>query len=234
VTAFLVILDAALTLAAGAALSGLVRTHLTLMERAAIGITSGLLISSGATYGLSLVAGLDTAIVMLGPALTLAGALAVSLLTVNPRATWHASWMEAKDRWARHIPWFSILAFAGGGAAVIAIFAHTVYSDAGGLEAGYPTVWADWSQHLTTAASFPAPSLATAGHLGLRHVARPSGPRRPPSRRFPRVNRNSRGDRIIGHRRQHLHAPPHRLPPPAACDLTIARRSFFMPAIAAL
>ena len=35
-----------------------------------------------------------------------------------------------------------------------AIFAHTVYSDSGGLEAGYPTVWADWSQHLTTAASF--------------------------------------------------------------------------------
>jgi len=37
---------------------------------------------------------------------------------------------------------------------VVAIFAHTVYTDAGGLEAGYPTVWADWSQHLTTAASF--------------------------------------------------------------------------------
>ena len=37
---------------------------------------------------------------------------------------------------------------------VVAIFAHTVYADAGGLEAGYPTVWADWSQHLTTASSF--------------------------------------------------------------------------------
>ena len=89
-----------------------------------------------------------------GPLLTLAGALAISLLTVNPRATWHASWVELRDRWAARIPWFSIAAFVGGGVAVVAIFAHTVYSDAGGLEAGYPTVWADWSQHLTTAASF--------------------------------------------------------------------------------
>ena len=54
----------------------------------------------------------------------------------------------------QRIPWLPIVAFAGGGAAVAAIFAHTVFSDSGGLEAGYPTVWADWSQHLTTAASF--------------------------------------------------------------------------------
>jgi hypothetical protein len=154
VTAFLVILDAALTLAAGAALSGLVRTHLTLAERATIGATSGLLAGTGATYGLSLLAGLNTATVLIGPALTLAVALAVSLLTVNPRATWHASWVESRDRWTQRFPWVPILAFAGGAAAVAAIFAHTVYADSGGLEAGYPTVWADWSQHLTTAASF--------------------------------------------------------------------------------
>jgi hypothetical protein len=154
VTALLVILDAALTLAAGAALAGLVRTHLTLVERALIGVTSGLLVGAGATYGLSLLAGLNTATVLVGPALALAAGLAVSLLTVNPRATWHASWVESRDRWARRIPWFSIAALAGGGAVVVAIFAHTVSSDASGLEAGYPTVWADWSQHLTTAASF--------------------------------------------------------------------------------
>ena len=153
-TALLVVLDAELTLAAGAALSGLVRTHLTLVERALIGITSGLLVGTAATYGLSLLAGLDIATVLAGPALALVVALAVSLLTVNPRATWHASWVESRDRWTQRIPWFSILALAGGGAVVIAIFAHTVFSDAGGLEAGYPTVWADWSQHLTTAASF--------------------------------------------------------------------------------
>jgi hypothetical protein len=154
VTAFLVILDAAVTLAAGAALSGLVRTHLTLVERLAIGLVSGLIVGTAATYGLSLLFGLDTATVLLGPLLTLGAALAISLLTVNPRATWHASWVETRDRWAAHVPWFSIAAFVGGGAVVVAIFAHTVYSDAGGLEAGYPTVWADWSQHLTTAASF--------------------------------------------------------------------------------
>jgi hypothetical protein len=154
VTAFLVVLDVAFMLAAGAALSGLVRTHLTLVERAAIGLTSGLLIGSAATYGLALLFGLNRATVLLGPALTLAVALGVSLLTVNPRATWHASWVESRDRWAQRIPWFSIFAVAAGVAAVVAIFAHTVYTDSGGLEAGYPTVWADWSQHLSTAASF--------------------------------------------------------------------------------
>jgi hypothetical protein len=154
VTAFLVILDAALTLAAGATLTGLVRTHLTLMERGLVSVTGGVLIGSGATYGLALLAGLNTATVLLGPALVLAAGLAVSLLTVDPRATWQASWVESRDRWAQRIPWFSIAALAGGAAVVAAIFAHTVYSDASGLEAGYPTVWADWSQHLTTAASF--------------------------------------------------------------------------------
>ena len=153
-TAFLVILDAAFTLAAGAALVGLVRTHLTLLERVTVGLTSGLIIGTALTYGLSLLFGLNRATVLLGPALTLAGALAISLLTVNPRATWHASWVEARDRWAAHTPWFSIVALVGGTLAVVAIFGHTVYTDAGGLEAGYPTVWADWSQHLTTAASF--------------------------------------------------------------------------------
>ena len=153
-TAILVILDAALTLAAGAALSGLVRTHLTLVERAAIGVTLGLLVGTAATYGLSLLLGLTVLTVLCGPLIALAGGLAASLLTVNPRATWHASWVESRDRWARRTPWFAILAVAGGGAAITAVFAHTVYSDASGLEAGYPTVWADWSQHLTTAASF--------------------------------------------------------------------------------
>ena len=153
-TAFLVILDAALTLAAGAALTGLIRTHLTLMERGLIGLVTGVLVASGVTYGLALLFGLSTATVLEGPLVTLAGALIASLLTVDPRSTWYASWVESRDRWAQHKPWFSIVALAAGVVAVAAIFAHTVYTDAGGLEAGYPTVWADWSQHLTTAASF--------------------------------------------------------------------------------
>ena len=64
-TAFLVILDAALTFAAGAALSGLVRTHLTLVERLVIGLTSGLIVGTAVTYGLSLLFGLTTATVLL-------------------------------------------------------------------------------------------------------------------------------------------------------------------------
>jgi len=154
VTAFLVILDAALTLTAGAALTGLIRTHLTLVERALIGIVSGLLVATGITYGLSLLVGLTTETVIGGPLVALFLALAGSLLTVDPRSTWYASWVESRDRWSQQIPWFSIAALAGGVAVVTAIFAHTVYADSRGLEAGYPTVWADWSQHLSTAASF--------------------------------------------------------------------------------
>ncbi len=153
-TALLVILDAALTLLAGAALTGLIRTHLTVVERALIGVVLGLLVSTSATYGLSLVFGLTTETVLIGPLVVLAGALGASLLTVDPRATWYASWVESRDRWAQRIPWGSMAMVALGTVAVIFIFAHTVYSDAGGLEAGYPTVWADWSQHLTTAESF--------------------------------------------------------------------------------
>jgi hypothetical protein len=154
VTALLVSLDAALTLAAGATLTGLIRTHLSLMERALIGVVSGLLVAAAVTYGLALVAGLTIATVLGGPLLVLVAALAASLLTVDPRSTWYASWVESRDAWAQRVPWTSIIALALGGGAVTAIFAHTVYSDPGGLEAGYPTVWADWSQHLTTASSF--------------------------------------------------------------------------------
>jgi hypothetical protein len=154
VTALLVTLDAALTLAAGATLTGLIRTHLTLMERALIGLVSGLLVGTAVTYGLALVAGLTAATVLGGPVIVLGAALAASLLTVDPRSTWYASWVESRDAWAQRVPWTSIIALALGGAAVTAIFAHTVYSDSGGLEAGFPTVWADWSQHLTTASSF--------------------------------------------------------------------------------
>jgi hypothetical protein len=154
VTALLVILDAALTLAAGAVLTGLIRTHLTIAERALIGLVSGLLLSSAATYGLSLLAGLTTATVIGGPLVVLGAALVGSLLTVDPRAAWYASWVESRDRWSQHIPWFSMATLVAGLAIVTAVFAHTVYSDPGGLEAGYPTVWADWSQHLTTASSF--------------------------------------------------------------------------------
>ena len=46
-TALLVILDAALTLLAGAALTGLIRTHLTVVERGLIGVVLGLLVTFG-------------------------------------------------------------------------------------------------------------------------------------------------------------------------------------------
>ncbi len=153
-TALLVILDTALTLTAGAALTGLIRTHLTLVERALIGVISGLLVATAATYALSLLLGLTAGTVIGGALLALLVALAGSLLTVDPRSTWYTSWVESRDRWSQQVPWFSIAGLAAGVAVVTAIFAHTVYSDSGGLEAGYPTVWADWSQHLTTAASF--------------------------------------------------------------------------------
>ena len=64
VTAFLVILDAALTLAAGAALSGLDPHPPHAGGARADRRDSGLIVGTGATYGLSLLFGLDTATVL--------------------------------------------------------------------------------------------------------------------------------------------------------------------------
>jgi hypothetical protein len=153
-TASLGVLDALLTIVSGAALAGHVRTRLTLLERALIAITAGAIVGSALTYGLALALGLNHLTVLAGPALLGVAALAVAQWHGDPRTRWRDSWVEARAGWRERPPWVA-LTVGGGAAAVVAlIFAHALFTTGAELDAGYPTVWADWSQHLSTTASF--------------------------------------------------------------------------------
>jgi hypothetical protein len=70
-------------------------------------------------------------------------------------ASWREAWRRllAPDE-LRHRVGIGLV-FAAAALAFAILFAHTLGVDAGGnLNAGFQTVWADWSQHLTTASSF--------------------------------------------------------------------------------
>jgi hypothetical protein len=161
VSALLALLDAALTLAGGAALAGLVSTQLRPLERVLVAIVGGIIAGAAITYGLALVAGLNVATVLAGPAVLAALSAVVAYWAGDLRAPWRASWDQGWARWHERSPANARLAAVaavsiGALAALIfaVIFAHTIYEGGGALQAGYPTVWADWSQHLSTQASF--------------------------------------------------------------------------------
>jgi hypothetical protein len=146
----------ALLVAGTIAAGSLPRIELRFEERVLIGVVVTVLVGSVITYLLALLAGLNVAAVLGGSALTVIALGAPSW----PRraavaATWRQRWAELKaaDQRSHRI--------ALGLTAVVSIylfsvlFAHTLGSDgAGNLDAGFQTVWADWSQHLTTASSF--------------------------------------------------------------------------------
>jgi hypothetical protein len=160
VTPVLVLLDAALTLASGAALCGLVRTRLRLLERSLVAIVAGVVIGAAMTYGLALALGLNVGTVLAGPAITGVAAVVIGQFAGNPLRPWIDAWNESRARWQSRAPLF-VATVAGTVAAAgifAAIFAHTIFQAGGSLEAGYSTVWADWSQHLTTEASFAVAS----------------------------------------------------------------------------
>ncbi len=108
------------------------------------------------TYLLALAAGLGVATVLGGAALTAAGFAALSSRSRRSRrGAWRDGWdelMAPPNR--RHRVGLGVTAVA----AVLffaVLFAHTLSDDAAGnLNAGFQTVWADWSQHLTTTNSF--------------------------------------------------------------------------------
>ena len=161
-TALLLLADVVLTAAAGAVLAGWVRARLTLQERALLAVVSGVLFGSGVTFGLALLAGLTVATVLAGPALVIAaGALALRR-GYSPLPAWAASVDDAREAWRRGpaTAWVGTGLAVGAAVIVAAIFSRTLFVSGGALEAGYTTVWADWSQHLTTASSF-----AVAGNM---------------------------------------------------------------------
>ena len=153
-TPLLLTAGSALTLAAGAVIAGAVRTRLLFVERALITVVAGVLFGSAMTYGLSLLAGLSVATVLGGPAVIVAVGVIVALATRDPIAPWRRSWVDARERWAQRRPWVAVALVTAAAAIVALVFSKTVFTDSAGLVSGYPTVWADWSQHLTTQASF--------------------------------------------------------------------------------
>ena len=148
---------AAALAAAGALAAGSVpRAALRIEERVLVGFIAMLLVSTAVTYLLALVLGLSLATVLGGLALT-AGALA--LIAWPGRTTtlvaWRDGWHELIDpARRRHLLGLGALAVSAALVFVL-LFAHALTTDsAGNLNAGFQTVWADWSQHLTTESSF--------------------------------------------------------------------------------
>ncbi|MBV8300486.1 MAG: hypothetical protein JOY68_01015, partial [Candidatus Dormibacteraeota bacterium] len=120
----------------------------------AAGVVLGVVLSSAATFVLSLFAGLNDATVFAGPLWVVLLALATSRWTGNPARRWVATGRATLARWSQRPP------IAMAGITVVAlvlavlIYSRTVYQQNGSVLAGYETVWADWSQHLSTASSF--------------------------------------------------------------------------------
>ena len=148
---------AALLLIAGAVAAGsLPRIDLRIEERALIGVVVTVLVGSAVTYLLALVAGLNVATVLGGDAIVV---VAFGALSWRRRGEASAAW---RDGWARlmlpdqrsHRIGLGLTALVTT-ALFAVLFAHTLGVDAqGNLNAGFETVWADWSQHLTTSSSF--------------------------------------------------------------------------------
>ena len=148
---------AALLLVAGTFTAGsLPRSDLRLEERTLIGVVVTLLLGSAVTYLLALVAGLGVATVLGGSALTVLAIGAVSWRSREAAISrWREGWRELMaPEQRRHRVGLAVTT-------VLAVFlfsvlfAHTLGVDPGGnLNAGFQTVWADWSQHLTTASTF--------------------------------------------------------------------------------
>jgi hypothetical protein len=140
------------TLAAGA----FSRLDLRFEERLLIGVVSATLVGAALTYALALVAGLGVLTVLAGSALTTI--VFAALCARHGRdvpATWRESWRDLVAPPRRgHLT--GLVAVAAVCSFVFGLlFAHTLTVDsAGNLNAGFETVWADWSQHLTTASSF--------------------------------------------------------------------------------
>jgi hypothetical protein len=154
VTPVLVALYSALTLLAGASLVGLLATRLGFVERALIALVAGVITGSAATYGLALLAGLNVGTVLGGPALVTLVAFAAAQFAANPLTTWKEAWVQARAEWTKRPPYLLLGYTAVVIAFFTALFVHTIFSTDGALFAGYQNVWADWSQHLTTQASF--------------------------------------------------------------------------------
>ena len=144
-----------LTAVAGGLVAGLIRIPLGVEERAGIAIVTGVLGGSLAALGFTTIGGMRTATVLAGPALIAVLAVAAARFTCDSIAgAWRQSIAEVPARWRSHeLKWITAVTVA----AVIGfsvLFAHTLFEQDGGISSNFATVWADWSQHATTATNF--------------------------------------------------------------------------------
>ena len=146
-----------LTAAGGAVCAGLIRVPLRFEERAAIAIVTGIVGASIIALLLALPFGVSATTTLLGPAVLLGGAIvgAAVLGDPTPSAQWADSLrilrgsVRERDTWILGL--LAVFAVVG----FWRLFAHTLFGDgAGGISAGFATVWADWSLHSTLASSF--------------------------------------------------------------------------------
>jgi hypothetical protein len=155
-TALLLLADAVISVAAGAAFAELVDLPLRLVERLLLAAVVALVLGPAASYAFALLFGLNTATVLLGPAALLVVCGALVAMRSAGFMCWRAAWAESWAQWRRHGPWVMVGVVAFAVPVFSLLFAHTLFMQNGELSAGFQTVWADWSQHLSTQASFAA------------------------------------------------------------------------------
>lgn len=153
-TALLVLCDALLSIGAGAVIAEAAGLRLRLIERALVAVAVALVLAPAATYAIALLVGLGTGAVLLGPALLLIAGAVLLALRRDPLRCWRRELPDALGAWRRRPPWGMLAVTAFAAAVFGVLFGHTLYTQDGALVAGFQTVWADWSQHLSTEASF--------------------------------------------------------------------------------
>lgn len=125
---------------------------LTLPEALAGGVAAGTVISAAATLMIGSVFGMTVPAVFAGVLLIWALALLVGWLTKRDLLV-HIRRLAACAR-ERQFSWKWLSLTLVVSVLFGFIFAHAVVDANGTLSAGYPTVWADWEQHLSTQSAF--------------------------------------------------------------------------------
>jgi len=135
-----------------------------LIERVLIALVTALVLTPAASYGLALVFGLDTATVLLGPALVLGVCAAILIARADPLARWRAGWEESWTGWRAGRPWAMIAVTAGS----VGLYASLAIRF--GLAGGD---WVNWAWAAITVSSLAGFVLGSSALLRRSGVALP-------------------------------------------------------------
>src|SRR5207302_7141641 len=70
------------------------------------------------------------------------------------RTPWREAWADAAERWRARTVWPILVLGLVAAVGFTVAYAHGLFDGGGGIQAGYPTVWSDWSLHASSASSF--------------------------------------------------------------------------------